>query len=154
MDRMDVRLAYQIAKQRKFKWCPLQPNLGVYIACTELHYKSLFYRLCDSKNINNSPLCNLSAVSDTTKWGDDVRQLYGEEGIPEYVQKLSSPLRYNYHTQEQRSEELLQGLTEVNVLGFGIDNYHLYFQSDSVYNAFERDVAMVNIFFGKSTVIG
>ena len=69
----------------------------------------------------------MSAVSGTAKWGDDVRQLYGEEGIPEYVQKLSSPLRYNYHTQEQRSGELLQGLTEVIVLGLGIDNYHLSF---------------------------
>ena len=83
--------------------------------CIELHYELFLYRLCDSKNINNSPLCNLSAVSHTAKWGDDVKQLYGEEDMPGYVQSLTSPLRYNYHTQEQRSGELLQGLTEVIV---------------------------------------
>ena len=72
-------------------------------------------RLCDSKNVNNSPLCNLSLVSDTTKWGDDVRVLYGEEELPGYVQSLTSPLRYNYDTQELRNGELLQGLTQVTV---------------------------------------
>ena len=30
----------------------------------------------------------------------------------------------------------------------------LYFQSDTKYNAFERDIAVVNIFYGKSTATG
>ena len=49
--------------------------------------------------------------------------------------------------------ELITSLTQVET-----DHMYLwhkgYFQDDNYYNAYERDIAIVNIFFGEPTVYG
>ena len=74
------------------------------------------FRLCDSKNLNVSPLCDLSLVRDPVKWASDVQTLYGNENIPGYVKSLPSPVRNNYYTESRMDGEMLQNLTKLCVL--------------------------------------
>ena len=71
------------------------------------------FRLCDSKNLNISPLCDLSLFRDPVKWASDVQTMYGTENIPGYVKSLSSPIRHNYDTEQRRKGEMLQNQTKV-----------------------------------------
>ena len=43
-------------------------------------------------------------------------------------------------------------LTQVSIPNASIDHYPL--QEEAYYNAYEKDIAVVNIFFGGSTVFG
>ena len=65
------------------------------------------FRLCDSKNLNISPLCDLSLFRDPVKWASDVHTMYGTENIP---------VRNNYYTESRMDVEMLQNLTKVRVL--------------------------------------
>ena len=71
------------------------------------------FRICDSRNMNLSPFCNVSSLSDPVKWALDVRNLYETTNMPDYVETLVSPFRSNYDTDKRRQNELLTTLTEV-----------------------------------------
>ena len=73
------------------------------------------FRLCDSKNINASPFCNLSNTLGPVKWASDVKRMYIKETMPEYVESLLSSTRYNYATEERRNDELLEPLVQVGL---------------------------------------
>ena len=81
-------------------------------------------RLCDSANLNLSPLCNLSRRSNPAKWGMDVKSLYPTNNMPEYVTAIPQSLRDNYDTEEGKRAELLQTLTKVRL---GSHCYYLLF---------------------------
>ena len=111
--------------------------------------------MCDSKNINASPFCNLSNTLGPVKWASDVKRMYTNKTMPEYVESLLSSTRYNYATEERRNDELLEPLVQVGLKNDKVLFFFLFFlQIYSSYNAFERDIAVVNIFFGKTNAKG
>jgi hypothetical protein len=55
----------------------------------------------------------VSSLSDPVKWALDVRNLYENTNLPDYVKTLASPFRSNYDTNKRRQNELLTTLTEV-----------------------------------------
>jgi hypothetical protein len=85
------------------------------------------------------------------KWLPTVNSIYGPVS-PAYTSGLPGPLRREYPTLRMEEDEILKHLTEVTI--------HLHtnpmpsLQGDPMYNAYERDLAVVNIFFGHSTVFG
>ena len=70
----------------------------------------------------------------------------------DYVNKTSGPMRKKYPNSMDK-RELITSLTEVET-----DHMYLYliryFQGEIYYNAYEKDIAIVNIFFGEPTVYG
>ena len=62
-------------------------------------------------------------------------------------------MRNTYYTKAMKDNEMLKTLTKVHDQE---DQFILVndSQSDTEYNAFERDIAIINIFFGKTTAIG
>ena len=68
-----------------------------------------FSRLCDSRNLNLSPFCNLSAPS-LAKWEPTINSTYGNF-TTDYTNKLLGPLRPQYPNTPEK--ELLVSLTEV-----------------------------------------
>ena len=85
------------------------------------------------------------------KWQNAVNDTYGSssDGL-DYINGLPSPTRKEYKKPIMRKREILSSLSEV-ILDF------LFFhppQEDPVYNAYERDIAVVNIFFGQTTAFG
>ena len=74
---------------------------------------SIIFRLCDAKNLNISPLCDISPTGYPAKWAPEVESLYANGDKPGYVESLPSPIRYNYHTEKLQGGELLQTLTKV-----------------------------------------
>lgn len=69
--------------------------------------------MCDSTNLNMSPLCDMENHQDPKKWALDVKTLYPAGDRPDYVRYLDTPTRSRYYTQERRDEELLKTLTKV-----------------------------------------
>ena len=65
---------------------------------------------CDSRNLNLSPLCNLSLTS-LAMWQPSVLETYGDQ-TTSYVDRISGPMRLNFpNRMEQR--ELITSLTKV-----------------------------------------
>merc|ERR1712032_419359 len=106
------------------------------------------FRLCDSRNLNLSPFCNLSESS-LAKWRPAINSTYGED-TTNYTNGVPGPLRLKYPKISWTEQELLVSLTQVSIQNAFIDHYPL--QGDAYYNAYEKDIAVVNIFFGGSTV--
>ena len=85
---------------------------------------------------------------------------------PDYVTSMITPVRKFYPTEEIRENEILKMLTEK--VKTKIRLYYLKPKLDiqdatkqkhsitypSTYNAFEMDIAVLNIYFGKSSVTG
>ena len=115
-----------------------------------LSSKQIFSRLCDSRNLNLSPFCNLSASS-LAKWQPAIHSTYGNT-TTDYTTGVSGPLRLKYPKKSWEEQELLGSLTQVLIQNASSDHYPL--QGDPYYNAYEKDIAVVNIFFGGSTVFG
>ena len=71
-----------------------------------------------------------------------------------YVLDLESPLRREYPFKSMASKEILAVLTKVccDLICFRI--LCSFFQDDPKYNAYKRDIAVVNLFFGDSAVFG
>ena len=65
--------------------------------------------------------------------------------IPAYISALANPMR------KRHKDDLL--VTESTVKPSATDIFNLYLK-DELYNAWEEDIAVVNIFFGKDTVMG
>ena len=92
-------------------------------------------RPCDSYNLNTSPLCNLTETGGTLYWAEDARNLYNETGeMPDYVSPLGGPMR-NFYPGDKFKHEVLK-----------LKNKEI------AYNAFEKDIAILNLYFGKDTV--
>ena len=56
---------------------------------------------------------------------------------PDYVARVESPIRKHYPVPRAKEQEIIESIRE-----------------DSEYNAYDKDIAVVNIFFGKPTTIG
>ena len=104
--------------------------------------------------MNLSPFCTLNANSVLPKWQSAVNETYGVSGNGlEYISGLPSPIRKEYKKQV-RGREILSSLSEVF---FQFKRRYLilrHFQENPAYNAYEKDIAVVNIFFGQSTAFG
>ena len=74
-----------------------------------------FARPCNSRNINQSPLCKLSTKSGTLKWADQASELYNNIGdIPDYVKTLGTPTRSVHGTSSMAESALLPSHVKVN----------------------------------------
>ena len=110
-------------------------------------YIEFLLRGCDSRNLNLSPLCQLS-TSSLLKLQPVVDGTYGNWST-DYSSGIGGPIRRSYPTLRMRREELLTSLTKVT---FCLHNNRIFDKDDPTYSAYERDIAVVNIFFGDSTV--
>ena len=71
------------------------------------------FRICDSRNINLSPFCNLSSKETPQKWGGEVIASYEDPETHEYVKVMKDPIRSVYPTEEMRNQELISSLAKV-----------------------------------------
>ena len=71
----------------------------------------IFPRTCDSRNLNLSPFCNLSAQS-LAKWQPEINATYGNT-TTDYTSRLEGPLRLMYPKELMAERELLASLTQV-----------------------------------------
>ena len=98
-------------------------------------------RPCDSYNLNSSPLCNLTGQGSPLYWAGDAAALYTQQlgKLPDYVAQLDKPNRKLYPGNSFNQEVLKTTTTETK---------------NTQYNAFQEDIAVLNIYFGKDTVPG
>ena len=68
----------------------------------------IFPRTCDSRNLNLSPFCNLSAQS-LAKWQPEIKATYGNT-TTDYTSRLEGPLRLMYPKELMAERELLASL--------------------------------------------
>ena len=68
-------------------------------------------RLCDSRNLNLSPFCNLT-TSSLVKWQPGIRATY-ENISTSYIDGLPEPMRTKYPP-SMVEKELISSLAEVN----------------------------------------
>ena len=130
---------------------------------------------CDSRNLNLSPFCNLTSTS-LAMWQPSVLETYGNLKT-DYIEQISGPLRLKYPN-SMADEELITALTKVKpCMGLCSNlppqtNYEILLlcstsapwhslcnwptipQGHLYYNAYEKDIAIVNLFFGEPTVFG
>ena len=67
-------------------------------------------------NLNVSPLCKLGkGEGQAQSWAREVKGLYAAAGgeVPEYIERLVSPVRERYSTHRMRNEDILATNTEV-----------------------------------------
>ena len=84
-------------------------------------------------------------------WQPSVLETYGNLTTT-YINETTGPVRPKYPG-SMGERELISSLTKVcwpNIL----DQNRLYHQGQEDYNAYEKDIAIVNIFFGEPTVFG
>ena len=113
--------------------------------------------MCDSRNLNLSPFCNLTSTS-LVKWQPDAKKAYAGIKNANYISELNEPMRPKYPPNKAQ-EELLPSLTEVKHFcrGYFYKNFNVTFfhkKGDQMYNAYEKDIAVVNLYFGDSTSFG
>ena len=106
--------------------------------------------MCDSRNLNLSPFCNLATPTNLAKWQPAINSTYGST-TTDYTSQLQGPLRLKYPSNPEK--ELLVSLTQVLIRNASFVMNDLI-QGEAYYNAYEKDIAVVNIFFGGSTVFG
>ena len=69
-----------------------------------------------------------------------------ESTLPSYISTLSNPMR------RRHKDQLIVTESKVKILNC---NFLTFISiEDELYNAWEEDIAVVNIFFGKDTVMG
>ena len=73
----------------------------------------IFLRVCDSRNLNLSPFCNLSSQS-LPKWQPEINSTYGNSSTS-YTSALPGPMRPRYpgHGKASAEKELFVSLTQV-----------------------------------------
>ena len=107
---------------------------------------------CDSRNLNLSPFCNLTLTS-LAMWQPSILETYGNQ-TTSYVNQTSGPMRSKYPN-SMGERELISSLTKVILLLYQASYLiSLCYQDQVLYNAYEKDIAIVSIFFGESTVFG
>ena len=82
--------------------CFIQNCVSTVLTCS-------FRSSCDSRNLNLSPLCNLSSTT-LAKWQPGVLETYGNLKT-DYVSNISGPLR-NKYLGSMNEEELITSLTK------------------------------------------
>ena len=109
--------------------------------------------------MNISPFCKLAGRPDPNAWAKDVNDVYdawpGDEDISKlsYLPAKEASYREAYPSQNMKDNELLSTKSKV-------ESIHAYFikqfcfQVEEKYNPFERDLAVINIFYGTSTAMG
>ena len=93
------------------------------------------FRRCDSSNLGVSRLCNLDnkELPQPTKYGTQVLdEYYSRQLDPSFIRGLESSIR-NYSVT--------------------LPNGDVFTQNPKTYDAYEKDIALVQIFFRKSTII-
>ena len=108
----DSHSASQIATTSPTYLPPPQPNSGshnqafywIFLLIRSIHSS------CDSRNLNLSPLCNLSLTS-LAMWQPSVLETYGNL-TTDYVAKITGPLRPKYPN-SMGHRELITSLTKV-----------------------------------------
>ena len=84
-------------------------------------------------------------------WQPSVLETYGNQTTT-YVNQTLGPLRLKYPNL-MGEKELISSLTKV----LQICQHHVWFsplQGEGYYNAYEKDIAVLNLFFGQPTVYG
>ena len=83
-------------------------------------------------------------------WQPSVLETYGNLTTT-YINETAGPLRPKYPN-SMGNRELISSLTKVRwQIHLGSNQTH---QDQVYYNAYEKDIAIVNIFFGEPTVFG
>ena len=128
--------------------CPKMASLTILI-------HSIIFRQCDSRNLNLSPFCGLDSSSTLLKLQPTLEATYKKDRVEaSYVQDLQSPMRKEYPHSSMASDEILSVLTEVAILLQELLFIEFSLQDDPQYNAYERDIAVVNFFFPDLTAFG
>jgi hypothetical protein len=70
-------------------------------------------RRCDSRNLNLSPLCDLSSNMQPQAWGEEVAEVYKNTQLPDYIQRLERPGRSFYEDSKAVQGEIITSLTQV-----------------------------------------
>ena len=99
------------------------------------------FRSCDSHNLNTNPLCDLTDTVGTRPWARAVTEEYGPVGDfnnPDYITSLEDPIRKLYPDLVTKQGEILRKKGD----------------EDPKYDAYKEDIAILNIYFGKSTALG
>ena len=81
-----------------------------------------FSRLCDSRNLNLSPFCNLSASSPLAKWQPAISSTFGNT-TTDYTNRVAGPLRLKYPKKSWAEQELLVSLTQVFIPNYWIHHH-------------------------------
>ena len=78
------------------------------------------------------------------------------EPVPSYISSLASPMREIHQDDLIATQATVKYVAQTTLIYFykQFVNKRLQDQGDSLYNAWEEDIAMVNIFFGEETVMG
>ena len=96
------------------------------------------FRRCDQRNLNYSPLCSLSPKFSPVLWQQPVKEIYDQmETPPDYIQSMEDVQRYFYPSDVARNREIVESYT--------------YSQHKQTYNAFEKDIAVLHVYFGQPT---
>ena len=93
------------------------------------------FRKCDSGNLGVSRFCSLNnkALPQPTKYGTQVKAEYDSRELdPAYISGLESSIRTYYKT---------------------LPDGDVFTQNPKTYDAYEKDIALVQIFFRKSTML-
>jgi Amiloride-sensitive sodium channel len=104
---------------------------------TTIYEPDLFaipFRRCDSSNLGVSRFCNLNnkALSQPAKFGTQIKAEYDARHLdPSFIQSFESSIRYY-------SKTMADG--------------DVFTQNPKTYDAYERDIALVQVYFDKSTV--
>ena len=87
-------------------------------------------------------------ITDDFQFALKVKETYKtyESSLPSYISTLSNPMR------RRHKDQLL--VTESTVKPWAANFVTFISIEDEFYNAWEEDIAVVNIFFGKDTVMG
>ena len=117
--------------EAELRWQHLQSFFTIYLWL-------LFCRPCDSHNLNTNPLCDLTDTAGIRPWARAVKEEYGKKDVPYYITSLEDPYRKLYPDPITKAGELLTKKAK----------------EDSEYDAFKEDIAILNIYFGKSTALG
>ncbi|XP_023321306.1 uncharacterized protein LOC111696020 [Eurytemora carolleeae] len=127
----------QTMKKQKVGSCNCLPD------CTATFYSSIkstsAIRPCDSKNLNQSPMCDLEDPVLPNIYGNEINKTYQElvEGAPAYLKNKLGSARYYYKTTTLRNMEIFSELK----------------QDMSSYDAFSKDVSTVTVYFAQPTAL-
>ena len=83
-------------------------------------------------------MCNLTDTAGTRPWARAVREEYSADNLPDYIASLEDPVRKLYPSSDAKTGEILTKKAA----------------SDPEYDAYKQDIAILNIYFGKSTALG
>ena len=85
-------------------------------------------------------------------WQPSILETYGNR-TTSYLNQTSGPIRLKYpNSMDER--ELISSLTKVILANDPKLTNQPFYQDHVYYNAYEKDIAIVNIFFGDSTGFG